>query len=293
MAETDDLLAPIPRPHVRFNLSNDSINVDGTPSSSSNLSPNSSSSSILPPPTSPHPVAPFTAYSDADESSSSRVPPLYNYSPQPHETSSIVASSSSKLDDDDDNNSSSYYPPKPLASNISSRETQFDLDSDELDTDYYNEDGAAPLMEGLLDHPRAKRGSLDLRGEDRRLKALERDAEEHEPPDWLTRGGGVWAGIANMSNSILGAGIIGKFPFIILSRGMRKLYLLIFFTSLSLFSLVFSACTYRFTLCTSRSWIIEWNSLTTRVGSRNRLDDSIDCIERENEWETELYRYYG
>jgi len=284
MAETDDLLAPIPRPHVRFNLSNDSINVDGTPSSSSNLSPNSSSSSILPPPTSPHPVAPFTAYSDADESSS-RVPPLYNYSPQPHETSSIVAST---------DDSSSYYPPKPLASNISSRETQFDLDSDELDTDYYNEDGAAPLMEGLLDHPRAKRGSLDLRGEDRRLKALERDAEEHEPPDWLTRGGGVWAGIANMSNSILGAGIIGKFPSLSsLEGGMRKLYLLIFFPSLSLFSLVFSACKYRFTLCTSRSGIIEWNSLTTRVGSRNRLDDSVDCIERENERKTELYRYYG
>jgi sodium-coupled neutral amino acid transporter 11 len=161
---------------------------------------------------------------------------LYNYSPQ-HETSSIVASSSSKVvDDDDDNNSSSYYPPKPLASNISSRETQFDLDSDELDTDYYNEDGAAPLMEGLLDHPRAKRGSLDLRGEDRRLKALERDAEEHEPPDWLTRGGGVWAGIANMSNSILGAGIIGKFPFIILSRGRDEKAIFVDFLSLSFLS---------------------------------------------------------
>ena len=82
------------------------------------------------------------------------------------------------------------------------------MDPDDLDTSDYD---SAPLMEGLLDHPRAKRGSLDLRSEDRRLKDLERDAEEDNVPEWLTRGGGVWAGIANMSNSILGAGIIGTF----------------------------------------------------------------------------------
>lgn len=98
-----------------------------------------------------------------------------------------------------------HYPPRPLASSVSSREAQFDLDSEEIDT---HDTSAQPLMEGLV-HSGLRRASLDLRGEARRLKELELDAEEAEPPDWLSRGGGIWAGIANMSNSILGAGIIG------------------------------------------------------------------------------------
>lgn len=98
-----------------------------------------------------------------------------------------------------------HYPPRPLASSVSSREAQFDLDSEELEE---HDTSHEPLMEGLV-HSGLRRASLDLRGEARRLKELELDAEEASPPDWLSRGGGIWAGIANMSNSILGAGIIG------------------------------------------------------------------------------------
>ncbi|GAA5927431.1 Avt2p [Sporobolomyces koalae] len=210
--KSHDLLAPIPRPHVRFNLDSE----PGQPASS----PEPSSTSISPPPTSPQPVLPFGTtskpYSDSDPTSGV---PLYQYDEdvddgvvQGSSSTRIASSSKFRLDNDDEG---SYYPPKPLASNLSSRETEFDQDPDDLEEDY----DSAPLMEGLLDHPRAKRGSLDLRGEDRRLKALERDAENHEPPDWLTRGGGVWAGIANMSNSILGAGIIGL-PYALREAGL-------------------------------------------------------------------------
>ncbi|GAA5839324.1 hypothetical protein JCM3766R1_004800 [Sporobolomyces carnicolor] len=229
MTDTDDLLAPIPRPHVRFNL--DTTTTEGGTASSASPSPtpsaSSSTSSILPPPTSSNPVAPFSAsasrpYSDADESSG--VPLRYSYSEHDSdEALRPIASGSSGRQRGGADDPDAYYPPKPLASNISSRETQFDLDTDELDTDEYD---STPLIEGLLDHPRAKRGSLDLRGEDRRLKALERDAEAHEPPDWLTRGGGVWAGIANMSNSILGAGIIGL-PYALREAGLLSGILLL------------------------------------------------------------------
>ncbi|CEQ42590.1 SPOSA6832_04401 [Sporobolomyces salmonicolor] len=193
-----DLLSPTARPTVRFDLGDDSSdNLAAVTASSS-----TSSSPIPPPPASPQLVAPFASsskpYSDDDPSSGRSI---YQYDADDDPT----ASTSRLVDDDPD----SYYPPKPLASNISSRETQFDLDSDELEASDYDTSSHEPLMEGLLHHPRAMRGSIDLRAEDRRLKDLERDAEEERMPDWLTRGGGVLAGIANMSNSILGAGIIG------------------------------------------------------------------------------------
>ncbi|KAM0745666.1 hypothetical protein T439DRAFT_295098 [Meredithblackwellia eburnea MCA 4105] len=59
-------------------------------------------------------------------------------------------------------------------------------------------------MEGLL-HSNQRRTSLDVR-----RVTTPKDVESgDEPPDWLTKGAGVIAGVANMSNSILGAGIIG------------------------------------------------------------------------------------
>ncbi|GAA5903767.1 hypothetical protein JCM5296_003918 [Sporobolomyces johnsonii] len=186
-----DLLSPAPRPTVRFDLGDDS---------SDNLA--AVTPPLPPPPASPQPVAPFASspkpYSDDDPSSGRSI---YQY-----DTDDDPSASTSRLVDDDPD---SYYPPKPLASNVSSRETQFDLDSDELEASDYDTSSHEPLMEGLLHHPRAMRGSIDLRAEDRRLKDLERDAEEERTPDWLNRGGGILAGIANMSNSILGAGIIG------------------------------------------------------------------------------------
>ena len=137
-------------------------------------------------------------------------------------------------------------------------------------------------MEGLLDHPRAKRGSLDLRSEDRRLKDLERDAEEDNVPEWLTRGGGVWAGIANMSNSILGAGIIGTFK-----KTPKESVERVSHADLQV------SFGRRSTLCIERSGITEWNRVIAGVGSGDGLDNSVDRSECENEWEEKLHRYYG
>lgn len=116
-------------------------------------------------------------------------------------------------DNDDD---SSYYPPLPLKSNTSSREAAFDLDSDALSSSSLDDDQLSePLMEGLLQSSGAKR-SLDLPGRRGEGKSnAERDSEDgglldEMAPEWLTKGAGVFAGIANMSNSILGAGIIGS-----------------------------------------------------------------------------------
>ncbi|KAK4055630.1 hypothetical protein OIV83_000176 [Microbotryomycetes sp. JL201] len=106
----------------------------------------------------------------------------------------------------------SNYPPQPTKFRTSSREAQFDMDDDLLDEDE-DEDGLAaadqdtsPLMEGLL-RSGAKRVSID-----EGLAARPTTAELElggEAPDWLTKGAGLFAGIANMSNSILGAGIVG------------------------------------------------------------------------------------
>lgn len=292
MTDTDDLLAPIPRPHVRFNL--DTTTTEGGTASSASPSPtpsaSSSTSSILPPPTSSNPVAPFSAsasrpYSDADESSG--VPLRYSYSEHDSdEALRPIASGSSGRQRGGADDPDAYYPPKPLASNISSRETQFDLDTDELDTDEYD---STPLIEGLLDHPRAKRGSLDLRGEDRRLKALERDAEAHEPPDWLTRGGGVWAGIANMSNSILGAGIIGQSrdDNREKSRIARKLKSSVADDRSTLVS------GHRTAVRAERGRSPERYTVAACSRGRDGLDDQAHRSKCENEWTTELYRYHG
>lgn len=107
------------------------------------------------------------------------------------------------------------YPPKPLKSTIPSREAQFELDSNELeegeeDDSLLLRDGAGEplLMEGLLQSG-ARRGSVDVRRDGRTL-GREDGIPYDQPPDWLTKGAGILAGIANMSNSILGAGIIGE-----------------------------------------------------------------------------------
>ncbi|GAA5821852.1 hypothetical protein JCM10212_007043 [Sporobolomyces blumeae] len=219
MPDQDDLLAPLARPHVRFDLDSDPASSGSPPLATTTAAardvplnaaaPSHSPTSIAPPPASPQPLAPVAPFNRAstegysdDGPSSGRA--IYDYDDDGDDSEGPVASTS-RLNGTTD---LSYYPPTPLASNVSSREVEFDLDPDDLDASDFDSSNA-PLMEGLLHHPRAKRGSIDLRGEDRRLKDLERDAEEHEPPDWLTRGGGVLAGIANMSNSILGAGIIG------------------------------------------------------------------------------------
>ncbi|GAA5994259.1 Avt2p [Rhodotorula paludigena] len=180
------LLAPTPRVVSQVALALDDA-VSPASSTASTPSANSSTSILLPPPpASPArvPVAPLDAGAASSHTPSSSSRPLFRYSESDDDP---VASTSYSR--------GAYYPPK-------AGEDSEDLDDHDWDT------GNEPLMEGLV-YQGLRRASLDLRGEERRLKEMENEAEEHEAPPWLSRGGGVWAGIANMSNSILGAGIIG------------------------------------------------------------------------------------
>ncbi|GAA5870042.1 hypothetical protein JCM8547_001446 [Rhodosporidiobolus lusitaniae] len=217
---TPELLAPHPRPAVRFALTD-----DGESSDAGSATPSAGSSTVaLLPPAGPSPASATTtgakasssSYSDDGPSASSS---LFRYSEDDSagpSTSHDSAGPSSYARPD----SASYYPPKPLASSVSSREAQWEMDGDTLSEDG---DHDAPLMEGLV-HTRK---SLDLRAEQRRLHELESDAESDQQPEWLNRGGGIWAGIANMSNSILGAGIIGL-PYALREAGLLTGLILLF-----------------------------------------------------------------
>lgn len=178
--------------------------------------------------TSPFDTRPVVHFALDDESDSDSAADLTTARSSPAVSQLPIPSTSSRPYSDDDASSSGqplvaledaaplspstraaegfYYPPKPLKSTIPSREAAFDLDSDELDPEEV--DASEPLlMEGLLQSG-ARRGSVDFRREGR-AKELE-DGEGGDPPDWLRKGAGVLGGIANMSNSILGAGIIGE-----------------------------------------------------------------------------------
>lgn len=74
---------------------------------------------------------------------------------------------------------------------MKSREAEFELDPDELEaTDSL--DASEPLLMEGLSQSGARRGSLDLR-----RREVDEEGEGGEAPDWLTRGAGVMAGIAN------------------------------------------------------------------------------------------------
>lgn len=90
-----------------------------------------------------------------------------------------------------------------MKSTFPSREAAYDQDSDELDHAAEELGGGVEeeplLMEGLIQSG-MRRASLDVR----------RSGAAGEPGgESINKGAGVGAGIANMSNSILGAGIIG------------------------------------------------------------------------------------
>ncbi|KAK4701369.1 solute carrier family 38 (sodium-coupled neutral amino acid transporter), member 11, partial [Phenoliferia sp. Uapishka_3] len=162
------------------------------------------------------PIVPFLIDDDSESDSDTQTLTTARSSPTPRGLSSLPSTSSLPYSDDPTllppsspflrPESASFYPPKPLRSNIPSREAEFDEDDDVLEED--DMDPSEPLlMEGLMQKSAAKRGSLDLRRESRKDEEGEGG---DEPPDWLTKGAGVLAGVANMSNSILGAGIIGE-----------------------------------------------------------------------------------
>lgn len=104
-----------------------------------------------------------------------------------------------------------YYPPRPLKSTLSSREAAYELDSDEIDH-HAGADGAAGgnsssafELEGLV-HAHRQRSSVD--GERQGGSAVSAIADVLGSKS-LDSGAGIWAGVAVMSNSILGAGIVG------------------------------------------------------------------------------------
>lgn len=125
--------------------------------------------------------------------------------------------------------SESTYPPR-LASTIASREYAFEADSDTLSNpgehqDQYgtSEADTTPLARNSFHSgpPRLSRGdSLISRGSDQDDEEPLLSSDPSKPSPFspespsdhshlLDSGGGLFAGVANMANSILGAGIIG------------------------------------------------------------------------------------
>lgn len=106
----------------------------------------------------------------------------------------------------------------PLRSTTESREAEFDLDSDEFDNDTAAQTNfdhdirpdrgqSMPLLVGLLDASAVRR-SLDIpMGVDYAPECSDVDVEELVAKQGA--GGGMLSSVANMANSILGAGIIG------------------------------------------------------------------------------------
>lgn len=154
-----------------------------------------------------------------------------------------------------------------LRSTIASRETEFELDPDELDDESTrsldtpvgirrNADQRMPLLVGLYDTSHSRR-SLDAS-----MPLHQRDGgEEHVDLEDLaakrTAGGGMFDSIANMANSILGAGIIGL-PYAIRQAG--------FVTGLTLLVI----------LCGVTDWTIRLIVRNAKLSGRHSYIDIMD-----------------
>lgn len=150
---------------------------------------------------------PKAPYSDSDSDSldslsaleTARSSPLPQLAPSstPRPTSALQTSQSYADDAifDFEPPSETHYPPASIKSANASREAQFEQDTDELLPEEGGDGEEAVLMEGLIQSSR-RRGSVDL--------GIPTEGPRPE------KGSGILAGIANMSNSILGAGIIGQ-----------------------------------------------------------------------------------
>ncbi|KAH6914001.1 amino acid transporter [Coprinopsis sp. MPI-PUGE-AT-0042] len=154
--------------------------------------------------------------------------------------------------------------PPALRSTIASREAEFELDSDELDDDSTrnldtpvgirrNADQQMPLLVGLYDTSHSRR-SLDAS-----MPLRERDGgDEHVDLEDLaakrTAGGGMFDSIANMANSILGAGL----PYAIRQAG--------FVTGLTLLVI----------LCAVTDWTIRLIVRNAKLSGRHSYIDIMD-----------------
>ncbi|KAK7472573.1 hypothetical protein VKT23_000687 [Stygiomarasmius scandens] len=154
----------------------------------------------------------------------------------------------------------------PLRSTISSREAEFELDSDELDDDAGHSRGRAehsmPLLVGLVDSS-ARRGLQDhlpLHVGNGNSTAEETEINLEELASKSTAGGGMIDSIANMANSILGAGIIGL-PYAVSQAG--------FFTGLILLVL----------LCGVTDWTIRLIVINAKLsGSHSYIEIMNRCF---------------
>ncbi|KAJ3570373.1 hypothetical protein NP233_g4458 [Leucocoprinus birnbaumii] len=153
----------------------------------------------------------------------------------------------------------------PLRSTYSSREAEYELDSDDLDDETLrqlenasprsrrNNDQSMPLLVGLFDSS-ASRRSLDsaipLSATNGRAVIGEDTLDLEEIAAKRTAGGGMFDSIANMANSILGAGIIGL-PYAVRQAG--------FFTGLFLLVV----------LCAVTDWTIRLIVINAKLSGRH------------------------
>ncbi|KAF8735880.1 hypothetical protein AX14_001329 [Amanita brunnescens Koide BX004] len=139
-----------------------------------------------------------------------------------------------------------------LRSTISSREAEYDLDSEELDG---HREQSMPLLVGLLDSS-AARQSLD-----RPLPLSSPGSHDSVDLESIlaktTAGGGLLDSIANMANSILGAGIIGL-PYAVSQAG--------FVTGLALLII----------LCGITDWTIRLIVINAKLSGRHTYIDIMD-----------------
>ncbi|KAG8936851.1 hypothetical protein FRC02_010713 [Tulasnella sp. 418] len=157
----------------------------------------------------------------------------------------------------------------PLRSTFQSREAEYDLDTDELGENEIlpdpglergrTNDQSMPLLVGLLD--RSARRSLDVP-----LRSADERDDTNFDLEYLASlrkaGGGMLDSIANMANSILGAGIIGL-PYALRQAG--------FVTGVILLVL----------LCGVTDWTIRLIVINAKLSGRNSYIDIMDhCFGR-------------
>ncbi|KAJ7925314.1 amino acid transporter [Mycena leptocephala] len=162
----------------------------------------------------------------------------------------------------------------PLRSMLASRETEFEQDTDELDESNDLEDvqvrvprgytdSTMPLLVGLFDSS-ASRGRVDasvpLRRTNGEPETQQTDVDLEELAAKRIAGGGIFDSIANMANSILGAGIIGL-PYAVSQAG--------FFTGLFLLVV----------LCGVTDWTIRLIVINAKMsGAHSYIDIMNHCF---------------
>ncbi|KAF5355086.1 hypothetical protein D9756_005283 [Leucocoprinus leucothites] len=163
----------------------------------------------------------------------------------------------------------------PLRSTYSSREAEYELDSDDLDDETLrqlenasprsrrNGDQSMPLLVGLFESSASRRSTdsaIPLSSSNGHAVIGEDALDLDELAAKRTAGGGMFDSIANMANSILGAGIIGL-PYAVRQAG--------FFTGLFLLIV----------LCVVTDWTIRLIVINAKLSGRHSYIEIMnDCF---------------